>query len=371
MLAHYRAALKTGEKNPSAYLEMGDAILDQRDPALYPISLACYRKSLQLQPENPIVYLKLGKIYRRLGQQAEAVAALYTTLQLDPGSIEAHFSLLDNLCPMLYASQEEIFAVRSSYERQLNNLIESIDLHDPQVVERAAKAVGTYPFYLAYQGLNDIDLQRRYGQLICQIQAAKYPQWSQPLPPPPLKRGERLRIGIVSGFFHSHATWNFPTRGWLEAVDRKRFDLYGYYTGRLSDPCTDFARHSFTHFVENDFSFTSLCGRILADNLHALIYPEIGMNRMVVRLSALRLAPVQCNFWGHSTTSGLPTMDYFIGSDLMEPADAAGHYTETLIRLPNLSVNYIAPEIPPGILERTDLGLGRAACSVFMHPEFD
>jgi predicted O-linked N-acetylglucosamine transferase (SPINDLY family) len=51
------------------------------------------------------------------------------------------------------------------------------------------------------------------------------------------------------------------------------------------------------------------------------------------------LAPVQCNSWGHPDTSGFPTLDYFLSSDLMEPPDAQQHYTERLVRLPNLSVH--------------------------------
>jgi protein O-GlcNAc transferase len=64
------------------------------------------------------------------------------------------------------------------------------------------------------------------------------------------------------------------------------------------------------------------------------------MDPATLPLAALRLAPVQCTSWGHPTTSGLPTMDYFLSSDLMEPQDGASHYTETLIRLPKLSIFY-------------------------------
>ena len=36
----------------------------------------------------------------------------------------------------------------------------------------------------------------------------------------------------------------------------------------------------------------------------------------------------------------MPTLDYFLSSDLMEPPDAEQHYTEKLVRLPNLSIYY-------------------------------
>ncbi len=40
------------------------------------------------------------------------------------------------------------------------------------------------------------------------------------------------------------------------------------------------------------------------------------MDNHSLQLAAQRLAPVQCNSWGHPETSGLPTLDYFLSSDL-------------------------------------------------------
>jgi protein O-GlcNAc transferase len=36
----------------------------------------------------------------------------------------------------------------------------------------------------------------------------------------------------------------------------------------------------------------------------------------------------------------MPTIDYFLSSQLMEPPDGDTHYTERLVRLPNLGMNY-------------------------------
>jgi predicted O-linked N-acetylglucosamine transferase (SPINDLY family) len=65
------------------------------------------------------------------------------------------------------------------------------------------------------------------------------------------------------------------------------------------------------------------------------------------RLAAIRLAPVQCVAWGHPETTGLPTIDYFLSSDLMEPPDAQSHYTERLVRLPHLGLYYEPDTKPP------------------------
>jgi protein O-GlcNAc transferase len=91
-----------------------------------------------------------------------------------------------------------------------------------------------------------------------------------------------------------------------------------------------------------------------------LLYPEVGMDPIAGRLAAQRLAPVQCVAWGHPETTGMPTMDYFLSAALMEPPDAAEHYTECLVRLPGLGV-HVTPEAPPEPLDRASLGLDPAA----------
>jgi predicted O-linked N-acetylglucosamine transferase (SPINDLY family) len=82
------------------------------------------------------------------------------------------------------------------------------------------------------------------------------------------------------------------------------------------------------------------------------------MNAQTVKMAGLRLAPVQCTAWGHPVTSGIPTIDYFLSSELMEPKNAQEHYSERLIRLPNIGVAYPKPEDIPTIKKsRADFGL--------------
>jgi predicted O-linked N-acetylglucosamine transferase (SPINDLY family) len=81
------------------------------------------------------------------------------------------------------------------------------------------------------------------------------------------------------------------------------------------------------------------------------------MNPQTMQMAGLRLAPVQCVAWGHPVTTGLPTVDYFLSSELMEPENAQEHYSEKLIRLPNIGVSYPKPYIPPVIKTRSDFQL--------------
>ena len=113
----------------------------------------------------------------------------------------------------------------------------------------------------------------------------------------------------------------------------------------------------FDRFVQGPMPIEQWRQAILADAPHVLIYPDIGMDPAAVALAAQRLARVQCNSWGHPDTSGCPTVDYYLSSDLMEPSGADAHYTERLIRLPNLSVYYEPADAPATLPTREELGL--------------
>jgi protein O-GlcNAc transferase len=193
-----------------------------------------------------------------------------------------------------------------------------------------------------------------YGSLVCKIMAARYPTPDFPKPPGPR---QSIRLGIVSGFFRQHSNWKIPVKGWLKELNRDRFHVSGYYTSGERDGETDAAAALCERFVSGPLSLDAWRRSILDVAPHVLIFPEIGMDKVSAQLAAQRLAPVQCASWGHPVTSGFPTIDYFISSDLMEPIGAADHYSERLIRLPNLSIYYEPADIPAVGIDRAQLGL--------------
>ena len=61
------------------------------------------------------------------------------------------------------------------------------------------------------------------------------------------------------------------------------------------------------------------------------------------QLAYHRFAPIQINTFGHSDTSGLPNIDYFISSKLFEPPNSHQYYSEKLIKLNSLGIYYQNP----------------------------
>ena len=351
-----RKAMALEPKNTRVLLLMGDIFREQDQ---YDKAIPFYRMTLILDPDSVETHRRLGYSIHQQGKTAEARSHFRKAIQLDPGSLLAKMGNCMVQIPIVHRSTEEIFQARENYRKALEELCRSADLTRPDVLERSRNLVGSdNPFYLAYQGENDRDLQAMYGDLMVRIQAACFPDWARKQQSPPrLKPGDPIRVGILSGFFYNHSVWKIPIKGWIENLNRDEFQLYGYHTGRKNDGQTEIAKKSFYRFTGNLPAMEDWLKRLTDDRLHILIFPEIGMDSVTPRLAAFRLAPVQCVSLGHPDTTGFPTIDYFLSSDLMEPENGQDHYCEKLVRLPNLSIYYEPLDTPAAPVSRAHFGL--------------
>jgi len=340
----------------------------------YDEALASYEKALAVEPDTLDAWLGRGTVFYELNLNDKAISDFERAVQINPDYIAARFASCVAELPILYIDEDEIDRRREAYEKKL--LAISADVEAKRLQSDLLQAIEfRQPFHLAYQGHNDRDLQTLYGSLVCRIVQNEYPAPSLPPPPSP---GEPVRVGIVSAFFHQHPVWNLLIKGWTSQLDRNRFQVFGYHIGTHRDAETDVAATIFDRFVQHVLTVEDCRREILADAPHVLIYPGQLMENVSIQLAAQRLAPVQCNSWGHPETSGMPTLDYFLSSDLMEPPDAAQHYTEQLVRLPNLSIYYEPVKTEHMTMTRGELGLRPDAAvfwsgqSLFKYlPQFD
>ncbi len=350
----YQSAVDLAPQFALAHLNRGFALIQDRR---FPEAVAAIRRAMELEPDNALPRYHLGNAFKKQGAMSEAMTAYGDALRVAPYHHPSRFGLCMAELPIIYDDEADIDNRRDAYTRALQRLISYYDGKSPDELAGVAAAIGSsQPFFLAYQGRVDRDVQALYGALVCRLMAAVHPQWSA-RPPMPARGAEgRIRVGIVSGYFFSHSNWKIPIKGWAEQLDRDRFHLFGYHTQARHDHRTEEAVAAFDRFVEGPRPSLDWGKTIKSDDLHVLIFPEIGMDPMTARLAALRLAPIQCASWGHPNTSGYPTIDYFLSSDLMEPPDGDDHYTETLVRLPNISIHYTPPRVDEVPLTRADLG---------------
>jgi predicted O-linked N-acetylglucosamine transferase (SPINDLY family) len=337
-VTHFEHALAINPDYPEAHTNLAIVFQDQ---GRLGDAMSHFERALTLRPDFTAALYNLAVLLQQQGRVDEAALRHRQVLSVSPDYADAKFGLCMAQLPIIYESADEIAERRTAYEAHLRELCQ--DLGRRQAVSNLAKGVGSnQPFFLAYQGHNDRDLQALYGSAVCQIMRERYPAAAFPLPPRP---GEPIRVGIVSEYFRNHSVWKLNIRGWLRQLDRQKFRLFGYHTGKRRDAATTEAQSLCERFVQGPLPADRWREVILADMPHILIYPEVGMGPVAAQLAAQRLAPTQCNFAGHPETSGYPTLDYFLSSELMEPPDGQQHYTERLVRLPNMAT-YYEPVVP-------------------------
>ncbi|MFS8794690.1 tetratricopeptide repeat protein [Synechococcus sp. R55.8] len=340
---HLQLALEQGGPDAEVLYQLGLVLRQQGDleAALVPLGQA-----LELQPDFADAAYTLAILLRDCGREEEAAELFYQLWQADPADLAAALGWCVSQLPLLYASADQVSVARERYRQALQQVRGRWEHlpRDPETLERAAAGIGSVqPFFLPYQGQNDRDLQQLYGSLVRDVMAARYPQpsvlWQ--------RHPGRVRVGIVSGLFRDHSVWKILTRGWVEALDRAQVALYGFHTSVIQDEVTCSLPPRFEHFVAGSRSIEEWQAAIREAQLDVLLYPEVGIDPVCAQLAALRLAPVQAMAWGHPQTSGLPTIDVFLSSELMEPPDGAGHYTEQLLPLPGIGTYYIPLEVDP------------------------
>jgi predicted O-linked N-acetylglucosamine transferase (SPINDLY family) len=349
-LASYSNALAVNGDYVAALNNRGNLL---REMERYAEALADFDQVLAIVPGHTEANFNRGLTLQALGRSDEAVVSHDRAAASNPQFVAAQLAACISVLPALYGTESEITTRRTAYERRLRAVCEAASI--PGAVNHLANFISTaQPFYLGYQGQNDRALQALYGNLVCRVLAANYP--AVPLADPPMPN-EPVRVGFVSGYFCRHSVWKIPIKGWLDRLDRQKFRVTAYHTSSVSDEFTAAAAAMCHRFVANAPTIGRWRQEISADRPHVLIYPEVGMDPTTTQLAAQRLAPVQCVSLGHPVTTGLSTLDYFLTSDLMEPPDGETHYTERLVRLPNLSVYYEPLAIPPRRAKRAELGL--------------
>ncbi|WP_342597095.1 tetratricopeptide repeat protein [Cyanobacterium aponinum UTEX 3222] len=356
-------------------------------------AISAYKKAIELDKNNIGAYLNLSNIYIKNNQLIQAKEVLEKGYKVNNLSLPIAFNLFDLLnklgkgeeakqiyiereklfpneviwkiakyltIPIIYNNNEEIIKVRNKFAEGLKKIktdLES-DLKDKTKQTTYLEAIQHHNnFYLCYQGFNDIEFQKQYGEIVEKIIKENLGTLNFSLERKKVPSNNKIKIGFISPQFHEHASTKWLL-SWLENINKTNFEVYCYHLGSTIDNTT----HKFRQFSDFFFHIVDSVERAIelvkSNRLDILVYPHIGMDSFTVALACVRLAPIQCNSWGHPVTSGLSNIDYYISNELMEPDNGQEHYSEKLICLPNLGFSYPKPSIPETLKNRTDLGLG-------------
>ncbi len=387
-------ALQINPRYVEAHFHRGNALAAARK---LPEAIACYQQALALRPNHVRACNRLGCALRGLGHFDEALAAHRQATEVAPDDVEAHHNLailheergqideaaadyrriqeiqpeeplwelrLATLCPNVFQSADEI----DEYRDRLLADIERFAERELRVEPSKLAILGTGPPYdLQFHGRNDRPIKESF--------AAIFRHWD-PGEAPGGREG-RYRIGFVVGDAHE-AIFLRCLGGVLENLDADLFEPVVV--------CSPAGAAVLRSMIESDAvdvlavpdRVDAAAQAIRAGGFDLLYYWEVGSGTANYFLPFFRLAPVQCTGWGLPVTSGIPQMDCFLSSRLVEPADADGRYGERLVRAGTLLTYQRRPSLPDAPKGREDFGLGDEqhvyACLQQVqkfHPDFD
>ncbi len=332
-----------------------------------PEALKCYESAVQADPSLVAAQQNLGYLLFNQGFPERSEQVYRLLLKLDPSPMNQ--LLASSVFPVVYQSHDAIQQWRQRLMDSLHQMAEN-DVH----VDASMQLITTM-FFLPYQGINDRDAMELRGKLIDgDVDSASQTR--------PVSRqvfhsikpsDRRLKVGFLSAYFRNHTIGRLNL-GRIERLDRSQFHVT---TCAASSPDSDDAYSK--RFAEGSDRFVNVprdvCRAIAMLRqleLDVLVFTDVGMDALCSTLAHSRMAPVQCATWGHPSTTGSRTMDYFLSSELLEVADAQSHYTERLVRMPLLGVFYekpLRPSQPANI--RHKLGLPATAHLYACPPQVD
>jgi protein O-GlcNAc transferase len=312
----------------------------------YPALLAYTAQILTDDPTSlPALQLQLDA-QLKIPDLFAAIATAQAIWKQEPVP-ENGLRLLSLLPPPLFKSQEDLNHWRNCFESLLTELSSQ-----PLTLTGGALRIDNTPFYLSYMGFNDKNSLMQLAGLYRQILPEHPPQG----PVKSKMAPKQKRIGFCSLHFFDHSVshcFGKLIEAFTEVAD---FEILLYSMEKAQqDSQTELLRSVASQFVVLPDDLDASAERIAADQLDMLIYPDIGIDTFTWMLAFTRLAPVQMALSGHPVTTGIPTIDYYISSELLEGPEAQIHYSEKLVLLKSIAVNYALPPLPKTFKSREQI----------------
>ena len=307
----------------------------------YQKAIECFEKAIEINPNDREVYNNLGNIYKELGDYTKAINCYDTTIKIDPNNLTAHW-LSMNIFPIVYKNSEELNIYRKKFEKSINKINLLLDKNSDYTKRQFFQALNSSTnFYLHYQGKDDLVLQKSYAYLIERITKLFYKKFYQEKK---INRSSKfIKVGFVSSYFRNH-TISKLFKNWIIKLDGKYFKKSVYYVDNKFDHFTQEIEKNVDYFY-NHTDVDHIISHINDDDIDVLVYLDIGMSPKIQILSSLRLASIQCCTWGHPVSSGFKNIDYYLSGNLMETENSQKYYSEKLINLPNLGIDYDFPNL--------------------------
>ena len=306
-----RTAVELDPGNEKFLLNLGLAL---KDGGALDEAIAVLRKGLALAPQAAGLHAALGAALALAQRSAQAIESLSQAVVLDPSNTAALGRLIREKAQACdWGDLDRLTAMARSLLESTGSTLHPfvwLSLTDSPAFQRRAAD--------------------RWAAHVARTVGAAFPVREA-------RRRERIRLGYLSADFHDHAT-AYLLAEVIELHDRSAFEVVAYSAG--PDDGGSMRRRltrGFDRFVDiSAESDAAAARRIRADEIDILVDLKGYTHAARSGIVALRPAPVLVNYLGYPGTLGAGFADYVIGDATVTPLDAAPHYAEKLVLLPDV-----------------------------------
>ena len=362
----YRKALERMPETRQAGVlnNLASALIIQHRPAE---AIDALQQALDRQPDYAEAELNLAKALEQAGRLEEADGRFrrLASVQPDQWWHELH---ADGLCPDVYDSNAAIDHWRENFAKTIAHWSARPGSLPPEMLHLS----GAEPSYkLMYQGREDRELKVAYARML----APRLPEIEAPQ-----KRSgaDRLRIALVVSRGHE-GIFARSLAGQLPLFDRQRFEITLAVSASVLAKTQALLPVEGIHWLPLAERVDQAAEQLRQSRQDLLYHWEVGTDAFNYFLPWFRAAPVQYTSWAWPMTTGIPAMDYFLSSDLVEPEHAQCLYSEQLLCMPNNMFTYAEPPLSAdNSIGRGDFGFSERDHLYLchqnprkIHPDFD
>ena len=340
-------------------------------------------------PSEPAIIKNLGFLLEQTGRVDEA-EAMYVGYLDNYGEDRGVRVCLACLCPPHHATAEEAEERYLKILGSLEDLLRLVDSGHLGTGDDPTREIAQMPLGWPYLGREMKPLSEALGK----VYASLYPDLTSgslssslvPSAPPP--RGV-VKLGVVAEYAGNTSPGMLIQEALSVLSSSPGFSVTLFLPQPISTPfVTGMSSSGATIVLLDQHSVSASRSSILAAECDVLLFLALGMSPLTYYLSFSKLARIQVQYGhGHPITSGVPSVDYFVTSELFNGGNGGGDdddeaedaHTEQVVYFSTLTATLSPrPLPPPPGSSLSDFGLdanlryyGCLQYTKKIHPSFD